>query len=193
MNLPLNYSNFTEFKPKKKKVQNKIKNLFKKIPKHKELKLNYDNDDEEELADFNEEKNLITDEQFFKNQENEYENNNNNNNNNNKKTPHDFEIPEPLPNPELTHNNMDKSPYSLLLSNNQEEINYVKENINNNNYNNNNNDNLMEKLNYMIHLLEEQKEEKTEYVTEEIILYLFLGVFVVFVIDSFVKVGKYTR
>ena len=51
----------------------------------------------------------------------------------------------------------------------------------------------MEKLNYMIHLLEEQQEQKIEYVTEEIILYLFLGVFVIFVIDSFVKVGKYTR
>ena len=84
---------------------------------------------------------------------------------------------------------MDKSPYSLLLSNNREEINNVKESFNNNN----NKNDLMEKLNYMIHLLEEQKEEKTEYVTEEIILYLFLGVFVVFVIDSFVKVGKYTR
>ena len=84
---------------------------------------------------------------------------------------------------------MDKSPYSLLLSNNREEINNVKESLNNNN----NKNDLMEKLNYMIHLLEEQKEEKTEYVTEEIILYLFLGVFVVFVIDSFVKVGKYTR
>ena len=183
MNLPLNYSNFTEFKPKKKNVQNKIKSLFKKIPKHKELKLNYDDDDDDdELADFNEEKNLINDEQFFENQEKEYENNNI------KKTPHDFEKSQPLPNPELTHNNMDKSPYSLMLSNHQEEINYVKENDNNINDNN-----LMEKLNYMIHLLEEQKEEKTEYVTEEIILYLFLGVFVVFVIDSFVKVGKYTR
>lgn len=184
MNLPLNYSNFTEFKPKKKNVQNKIKSLFKKIPKHKELKLNYDQDEEEEdgLIDFNEEDNNIDDERFFELQENKYENNGNNE----KKTPHDFEKIKQLPNPELTHNNMDKSPYSLMLSQNNEESTQDNE------YNYNN-DNLMEKLNYMIHLLEDQKEEKTEYVTEEIILYLFLGVFVVFVIDSFVKVGKYTR
>ena len=32
---------------------------------------------------------------------------------------------------------------------------------------------LIEKLNYMIHLLEEQKNEKTENVTEELILYSF--------------------
>ena len=187
MNLPLNYSDFSEFKSKKKNTRNKIKSLFKKIPKHKELKLNYE-DEDDNLADFNEEDNsigdnTISDETFFENQEKEYEKNNI------KKTPSDFEIPQLLPNPELTHNNMDKSPYSLLLSNNREEINNVKESLNNNN----NKNDLMEKLNYMIHLLEEQKEEKTEYVTEEIILYLFLGVFVVFVIDSFVKVGKYTR
>lgn len=52
---------------------------------------------------------------------------------------------------------------------------------------------LLEKLNYMIHLLEEQQEEKTGHVTEELILYCFLGVFMIFVVDSFVKVGKYVR
>ena len=35
-------------------------------------------------------------------------------------------------------------------------------------------DELIEKLNYMIHLLEEQQDEKTATVTEELILYLFL-------------------
>jgi hypothetical protein len=54
-------------------------------------------------------------------------------------------------------------------------------------------DELMSKLNYMIHLLEENKDEKTQNVTEELVLYLFLGVFVIFVVDSFAKVGKYTR
>ena len=52
---------------------------------------------------------------------------------------------------------------------------------------------LMKKLNYMIHLLEEQQDEKTENVTEELILYLFLGVFVIFVVDSFARAAKYTR
>lgn len=53
--------------------------------------------------------------------------------------------------------------------------------------------NLMKKLNYMIHLLEEQQDEKTENVTEELVLYLFLGVFVIFVCDSFARAGKYKR
>jgi hypothetical protein len=52
---------------------------------------------------------------------------------------------------------------------------------------------LLEKLNYMIHLLEEQRDERTGHVTEELILYIFLGVFVLFVLDSFFKTGKYSR
>ena len=52
---------------------------------------------------------------------------------------------------------------------------------------------LVEKLNYMIHLLEEQHDEKVNNITEEIVLYSFLGVFVIFIVDSFVKVGKYIR
>jgi hypothetical protein len=52
---------------------------------------------------------------------------------------------------------------------------------------------LLEKLNYMISLLEEQRDEKTGQVTEELILYVFLGVFTLFVLDTFVKNGKYSR
>ena len=54
-------------------------------------------------------------------------------------------------------------------------------------------DKLLEKINYMIHLLEEQQTEKTSNITEEFILYTFLGVFVIFVVDSFARVGKYVR
>ena len=54
-------------------------------------------------------------------------------------------------------------------------------------------DKLMEKINYMIHLLEQQQNEKTDNVTEEFILYTFLGVFIIFIVDSFSKNGKYTR
>ena len=54
-------------------------------------------------------------------------------------------------------------------------------------------DELMKKLNYMIHLLEETKDEKTQNVTEELVLYMFLGVFTIFVVDSFARAGKYTR
>jgi hypothetical protein len=52
---------------------------------------------------------------------------------------------------------------------------------------------LIEKLNYMINLLEEQQDQKSGSVTEEVVLYSFLGVFIIFVVDSFTKVGKYTR
>ena len=52
---------------------------------------------------------------------------------------------------------------------------------------------LLEKLNYMIHLLEEERDVKHGNVTEEVVLYCFLGVFVIFVVDSFAKVGKYVR
>ena len=52
---------------------------------------------------------------------------------------------------------------------------------------------LIEKLNYMINLLEEQQDQKTGSVTEEVVLYSFLGVFIIFIVDSFTKVGKYTR
>lgn len=52
---------------------------------------------------------------------------------------------------------------------------------------------VMEKINYMIHLLEEQQHEKTNNITEEFILYTFLGVFIIFIVDSFSRSGKYTR
>ena len=55
------------------------------------------------------------------------------------------------------------------------------------------NDELLDKLNYMISLLEEQRDEKTGQVTEELILYVFLGIFTLFVLDTFVKNGKYSR
>lgn len=54
-------------------------------------------------------------------------------------------------------------------------------------------DELLKKLDYMIHLLEEQHEEKTGHVAEEVVLYSFLGVFVIFVVDSFARAGKYVR
>ena len=52
---------------------------------------------------------------------------------------------------------------------------------------------LMEKINYMIHLLEDQQLEKTANITEEFLLYTFMGVFVIFIVDSFARAGKYTR
>jgi hypothetical protein len=52
---------------------------------------------------------------------------------------------------------------------------------------------LVDKLNYMINLLEEQQDERTNNVTEEVILYSFLGVFIIFVVDGFARVTRYTR
>lgn len=54
-------------------------------------------------------------------------------------------------------------------------------------------DKLTEKINYMIHLLEQQQSEKTDNVMEEFVLYMFLGVFVIFTVDSFTRAGRYVR
>jgi hypothetical protein len=54
-------------------------------------------------------------------------------------------------------------------------------------------DKIIEKLNYMTHLLEEQKNEKTANIGEEFVLYTFLGVFMIYIVDSFSRSGKYIR
>ena len=46
---------------------------------------------------------------------------------------------------------------------------------------------LIEKLNYIIHMLEEKKDEKTGHVIEELVLYCFLGVFIIFIVDTFTR------
>ena len=55
------------------------------------------------------------------------------------------------------------------------------------------NDELMKKVNYMIHMLEQQEIEKTANITEEFILYTFLGVFIIYIVDSFSRSGRYIR
>ena len=52
---------------------------------------------------------------------------------------------------------------------------------------------LITKINYMIKLLEENHDEKINNVSEEMILYCFLGVFMIFLADSFSRAGKYVR
>jgi hypothetical protein len=78
-------------------------------------------------------------------------------------------------------------------SNNSNKQYYSSNNNNNTSYSGDSNQALIEKLNYMINLLEEQQDQKTGSVTEEVVLYSFLGVFIIFIVDSFSKVGKYTR
>lgn len=52
---------------------------------------------------------------------------------------------------------------------------------------------LLVKVNHILELLEQQKEIKTNQKNEEIVLYCFLGLFILYIIDSFVSIGKYSR
>ncbi len=70
---------------------------------------------------------------------------------------------------------------------------YTQKNMNEHVMTSSTNDDLLNKLNYMINLLEDQQDERTNNVTEEVVLYSFLGIFIIFVVDSFARVGKYTR
>jgi hypothetical protein len=54
-------------------------------------------------------------------------------------------------------------------------------------------DKMAEKLNYMVHLLEEMQMEKTNHVAEEFVLYSLLGVFMIYLVDGFAQTGKYVR
>lgn len=74
-----------------------------------------------------------------------------------------------------------------------QDIPYYSQLLNSNDLQRSAPDELMKKLNYVVHLLEEQHDEKTGSVTEELVLYMFLGVFVIFVVDSFARSGKYKR
>ena len=55
------------------------------------------------------------------------------------------------------------------------------------------NDILLSKLNHIIQMFEEQKDIRTNQKNEEVVLYCFLGIFVIYVLDSFVYIGKYKR
>ena len=71
--------------------------------------------------------------------------------------------------------------------------NYLKNVEANRNLESISNNELLKKLDNILYLLEDQNEERNSYVTEELILYVFLGIFIIYVLDSFVRVGKYTR
>jgi hypothetical protein len=55
------------------------------------------------------------------------------------------------------------------------------------------NSEMLNKINRMIDMFEEQREIKTSKKNEEIVLYCFLGVFTIYILDSFVSIGKYSR
>jgi hypothetical protein len=52
---------------------------------------------------------------------------------------------------------------------------------------------LWDRIGYIIHLLEQQKNERTDMVLEEYVLYILLGIFMIFICDSFAKSGRYIR
>ena len=104
-----------------------------------------------------------------------------------------------LQNQQQNDNPVNKENFQQLPSNNLQQY-YEKYNAYLNSENNYNkqymsvsNEELLKKIDNILFLLEEQRETRTNYVTEELILYVFLGIFVIYLVDSFVKVGKYIR
>lgn len=95
----------------------------------------------------------------------------------------------------INPSNIDDNIYAKPLTDNLTILNNDNQYIGNTNQltNSSSNDELLQKLNYMIYLLEEQRAQKSNYVTEEIILYIFLGIFIIFILDKFRQPGKYTR
>ena len=75
----------------------------------------------------------------------------------------------------------------------QQYVPYYNQSSDDNTPNGVNKDELLTKLNQIIYLLEEQQNENTGNITEELILYSFLGIFIIFIVDSFARVGKYVR
>uniref|UniRef100_A0A6C0KX36 Uncharacterized protein n=1 Tax=viral metagenome TaxID=1070528 RepID=A0A6C0KX36_9ZZZZ len=91
---------------------------------------------------------------------------------------------------DLYHNESVLTDY--LISNNLN-LNKISGDPRNKMIGNETRDELLEKLNYIINLFEDEREIKTNKKNEEIVLYCFLGIFVIYVLDSFVSIGKYKR
>jgi hypothetical protein len=52
---------------------------------------------------------------------------------------------------------------------------------------------LVQKIDKLMEMMEEQSEIRTSKKNEEIVLYCFLGIFTIYVLDSFASIGKYSR
>jgi hypothetical protein len=52
---------------------------------------------------------------------------------------------------------------------------------------------LVLKIDKLMEMMEEQSEIRTTKKNEEIVLYCFLGIFTIYVLDSFATIGKYSR
>jgi hypothetical protein len=118
---------------------------------------------------------------YENNQENDLELNNFNNNYGDQKSVEEY-YKKYVPNYDVVKkNNVNRPYYKTSMDNMSMDMNVNQQDL------------LMQKLNYMINLLEEQQDEKTNNVTEEVVLYSFLGIFIIFIVDSFARVGKYVR
>jgi len=101
---------------------------------------------------------------------------------------------------QFNDNSIDQNSYNNLPDTKSKEIyqqyidnynNYIKPIPNTKSLDSNSE--LLQKLDNILYILEEQKQEQTNLITEELILYVFLGVFIIYVLDSFVRAGKYVR
>ena len=101
----------------------------------------------------------------------------------------------PLPEKKNINNFSKNLPLHDNIKYQETNTDYLNEYYNNQSQNPNisTNQDLLKKLDNILHILEEEHEEKNTYITEELILYLFLGIFIIYVLDNFVKVGKYKR
>jgi hypothetical protein len=132
--------------------------------------------------------NNIPQNNFFNN---ELQTSNSNNSNNNTSSYTNMNNDSNLENSNvLNGSNLLKNDLSNYSDSYKLNYNSLSQNIGSHNYDNNK---LLSKLDYIVHLLEEQHNEKTNYITEELILYLFLGIFILFVLDSFARASKYVR
>jgi hypothetical protein len=52
---------------------------------------------------------------------------------------------------------------------------------------------LVHKIDKLMEMIEDQSEIRTTKKNEEIVLYCFLGIFTIYVLDSFASIGKYSR
>ena len=100
-------------------------------------------------------------------------------------------LPDDYDNYNISSKNLNNKVYSNLEDSYKSNLDFLPKNQSNNVLNDNYK--LLSKLDYIIHLLEEQHNEKTNHINEELILYLFLGIFMIFVLDSFARASKYIR
>jgi hypothetical protein len=112
--------------------------------------------------------------------------------------PNPLQIPKPVFQNNVSNRYLSRDPAQSSYSNYQNTYDPVNVSYRPNLYNPQTNplasgDKMLEKINYMIHLLENLEAEKTANITEEFILYAFLGVFIIFIVDSFSRGGKYIK